>query len=131
MAQVSGVSKTCGHALETCGSNHIGRPAKPFLFLRSTAHREPRNTWQRQSSPEQGDKIWCHGTCGSVEALPSREAGIWSRRTHGSTRSPPEQGGKVRCRGTCGSAGAHLDKVARPEVTGYMVIRGCTPCFLS
>jgi hypothetical protein len=33
MAQVSGVSVTCGHALETRESSRICRPAKPFFIL--------------------------------------------------------------------------------------------------
>jgi hypothetical protein len=33
MAQVSGISVTCGHALETRESSSIGRPAKPFFIL--------------------------------------------------------------------------------------------------
>jgi hypothetical protein len=60
----SGVSETCGHALETREFSHIGRPAKPFFILevcgpqRSTRYveepepsqvrrrgLEPRGTW--------------------------------------------------------------------------------------
>jgi hypothetical protein len=33
MAQVSGISVTCRHALKTHEPSHIGRPAKPFFIL--------------------------------------------------------------------------------------------------
>jgi hypothetical protein len=35
MAQVSGISETCWHTLETREPNRIGRPAKPFFILKS------------------------------------------------------------------------------------------------
>jgi hypothetical protein len=35
MAQVSGVSETCGRALETCEPSHMGRSAKPFFILKA------------------------------------------------------------------------------------------------
>jgi hypothetical protein len=56
VAQVSGVSITCGHALETHESSRLGRPSKPFFIL-------------EVCGPQS-----C-GTRGSIGALPSREVG--------------------------------------------------------
>jgi hypothetical protein len=93
MAQMSGVSVTCGHAFETRGSSHIVRRAKPFFILevcgpqRTTGHvaapepsrarrqdSEPWDTWQRQIPHEQGGGIRSSRTRGSAGALSSRDA---------------------------------------------------------
>jgi hypothetical protein len=55
MAQMSGISVTCGHALETHESSRIGRPSKPFIII-------------EVCGPQRAAK-----TCGSVRALLSRE----------------------------------------------------------
>jgi hypothetical protein len=76
MAQVSDVSVTCGHALETREPCCIGRSGKPIFILevcgpqRATEHMAavepsragrwapvPWDMWQRQSPPEQEGRI--------------------------------------------------------------------------
>jgi hypothetical protein len=120
MAQVSDVSKTCEHALETHEPSRIGRPAKPFSILevcdpqRYVGHvaapdpshagrwdSEPQGTWQRRSPPEQGG--------GGLD--------LWGTCQH---RSPPDQGGGVRCYGTHDSARALLSREARSGAVGHM-----------
>jgi hypothetical protein len=56
VAQVSGISVTCGHALKTRESSRIGRPFKPFFIL--------------EVCGPQSCEICCN-----AGALPSREAG--------------------------------------------------------
>jgi hypothetical protein len=94
MAQVSGVSKTCGSALEIHEPSRIGRPAKPLFILevcdpqRSRGHLaaskpsrvgrwgpEPQGTWQCRSPPEQGGGVRSRGARGSTEAFPNKEVG--------------------------------------------------------
>jgi hypothetical protein len=108
------------------------------LYLRPAAHREPRDTWQHRSPPEQGGGVQCYGTRGSAGNLPSREveskaaghvaalkpsrAGrrgpvpwdTWQRR------SPYEQGGRIQSRGTHGSTGALLSREAGSGAAGHM-----------
>jgi hypothetical protein len=83
----------------------------------------PWDTWQRQSRPKQGGRIRSRGTCDSVRALSSREAGSGAARHVAAPepsqarrqdpeprdtwqcRSHPEQGGKIRrCRAYCSTS---------------------------
>jgi hypothetical protein len=89
MAQVSGISVTCGHALETLESSRIGMPGKLSLFLRFAAHRELRDTWQRRSPPEQGGGVWCYGTHGGTRALLLGR--VRSHETRGNARALPNR----------------------------------------
>jgi hypothetical protein len=90
------------------------------LFMWSTAHRGPWDTWQHWSSPlrkaepgavghvtapelpSQGGRARSHGTRGSVGAHLGKEARL-------------EEG-----RGTRDSTGAHLDKEVRAEAAGHV-----------
>jgi hypothetical protein len=44
------------------------------LYLRPAAHREPRDMWQRQSSPQSGGEVRSHRICGSAGAHLSQGA---------------------------------------------------------
>jgi hypothetical protein len=65
---MSGALETCTPALGTCVPSCTGRPARLFLCLRPAAHREPWDTWQRQSSPQSGGEVHSHMTRGSTGA---------------------------------------------------------------
>jgi hypothetical protein len=43
------------------------------LYLSPAAHREPRDTRQRQSSPQPGGEVWSRRACGTAEAHLSRK----------------------------------------------------------
>jgi hypothetical protein len=143
------------------------RLARPFFIpearrlLRATVHvvvsepsrtgrrgPEPWDTWQRQSPPEQGGRVWSCGTRGNAGALPSRDAGSRAAghvampdpsragrrgpepsrsgrqapelRNMWQHRSPPKQGRGVRSRGACGNAGALPIREAGSGATGHV-----------
>jgi hypothetical protein len=75
MAQVSGISVTCGHTLETRESSRIGRPAKPFLILKVCGPQRAAGHVAASKPYRAGRRVRCRETHGSAGALPSREAG--------------------------------------------------------
>jgi hypothetical protein len=75
MAQESGTSEACDHALETCSPSHIDRPTKPFfIYLSPMAHWEPWDMWQHREPPWLGGTVRSHRTRGSTGAHLSHEA---------------------------------------------------------
>jgi hypothetical protein len=54
--------------------SYTGMTARLFFMLEDCAHREPRDTWQRQSSLQSGGEIQRHRIRGSVRAHLSQEA---------------------------------------------------------
>jgi hypothetical protein len=103
MAQVSGVSITCGHASETRGASRIGRPGKHFFILEVCG---PQRVVGHVAAPEpsqagrQSLVLWDTWQC----------------------RSPPEQGGRIQSRGKHDSVGAHLSREAGSEAIGHMAM---------
>jgi hypothetical protein len=87
MAQVSGISVTCGHALETRKSNRIRRPAKTFFILKVWDPQRVTRHMAASEPSQAGRRVRCHGTCGSAGSLPSREAGSRAAR-HMTTPEP-------------------------------------------
>jgi hypothetical protein len=102
MAQVSGVSKTCGRAVETRRPSRIVRPAKPFFI--SETH-GPQRVVRHEAAPEptpvgrQDPEPWDTWQC----------------------RSPPWLGGEARRYRTCGRARAHPDTEVRFGAAGHVV----------
>jgi hypothetical protein len=82
----------------------------PSLFLWSTAHWGPWDTWQHQSPPLGEARS---GPRGSTEAHLGREARSGAEKHVAAPELSP-QGGRARSHGTRGSARAHLDREARP-----------------
>jgi hypothetical protein len=78
MTQVSDVSVTCGHALETREPTRIGRLTKLFFILEVYG---PQRAMEHVTAPEPSRawrRVRCWRTRGSTGALPSREAGSGS-----------------------------------------------------
>jgi hypothetical protein len=57
----------------TCMPSFTGRPARLFFMLKLVAHRDPRDMWQRQSTPQLGGEVQSHRTHDSAGAHLRRE----------------------------------------------------------
>jgi hypothetical protein len=70
---------TGAHLVREARPGVEGHMVAPELTLPGRQGPEPRDTWQHQSSPQQGGKVQGHGTRGGAEAHLCRE--VWSEAT--------------------------------------------------
>jgi hypothetical protein len=90
------------------------------LFLWSTVHRGPWDTWQHRSSPLRKAESGAVGHMTAPELTSARRRAPEPRDTW-QRRSSPQQGGEVRGHGTRGNVRAYLSMEARSGAAGHVV----------